>query len=51
MNSYLRDGVPFFQVPEAFQKLIDNVEKTMKHTIEEEESVPMDTVVNFDEVS
>lgn len=38
------------QVPEAFQKLIDNVENTMKHAIEEEEKIPLDTVTNFDEV-
>lgn len=40
----------FFKVPEAFQNLIDRVEKTMKHAIEEEEKIPMETVTNFDEV-
>ena len=37
-------------MPEAFQFLIDRVEKTMKHAIEEEEKIPMDMVTNFDEV-
>ena len=40
----------FLQVPEAFQKLMDDVERTMKHTIEVEENIPMETVTNFDEV-
>ena len=40
----------FQQVPEAFQKLIDNVEITMRHAIEEEEKIPLETVTNFDEV-
>lgn len=37
-------------MPEAFQKLIDNVEITMRHAIEEEEKIPLETVTNFDEV-
>ncbi len=37
-------------MPEAFQNLIDNVERTLKHAIEVEENIPMDTVTNFDEV-
>ncbi|XP_069115944.1 LOW QUALITY PROTEIN: DNA polymerase epsilon catalytic subunit A-like [Argopecten irradians] len=40
----------FRMVPEAFQNLIDKVHKTMKHAIEEEEKIPMDTVTNLDEV-
>ena len=40
----------FQQVPEAFQKLIDNVEITMRHAIEQEEKIPLETVTNFDEV-
>lgn len=39
------------KVPDAFQKLIDNVENTMRHAIVEEEHIPMETVTNFDEVS
>ena len=38
------------QVPEAFQMLIDSVERTMRHAIEEEEKVPFDQVTNFSEV-
>ena len=38
------------KVPDAFQKLIDNVESTMRHAIVEEEHIPMETVTNFDEV-
>lgn len=40
----------YFKVPEAFQNLIDKVENTMRHAIEEEEKVPMEYVTNFDEV-
>ena len=39
------------KVPDAFQKLIDNVESTMRHAIVEEENIPMETVTNFDMVS
>lgn len=40
----------YFQVPEAFQNLIDKVEETMKFSIEVEEKVPLDQVTNFNEV-
>ncbi|XP_070201892.1 DNA polymerase epsilon catalytic subunit A-like [Littorina saxatilis] len=40
----------FRMVPEAFQTLIEGVERTMKHAIEEEEKIPMDQVTNFSEV-
>lgn len=30
--------------------MIDKVDRTMRHAIEEEEKIPMDTVTNFDEV-
>ncbi|KAL8598378.1 hypothetical protein ACOMHN_032655 [Nucella lapillus] len=40
----------FRMVPEAFQKLMDSVERTMKHAIEEEEKVPIEQVTNFPEV-
>ena len=39
------------QVPEAFQQLMEDVERTMKHAIEEEEKIPLSTVTNFEEVS
>ena len=38
------------KVPDAFQKLINSVESTMRHAIVEEEHIPFDTVTNFDEV-
>lgn len=37
-------------VPSAVEKLMETVEKTMKHAIEVEEGVPLDLVTNFDEV-
>ncbi|OWR54597.1 DNA polymerase [Danaus plexippus plexippus] len=37
-------------VPSAVEKLIENIEKTMKHAIEVEEAVPLELVTNFDEV-
>ncbi|EDO36342.1 predicted protein, partial [Nematostella vectensis] len=51
-SGVFRSDIPcrFRLVPEAFQKLIDSVENTMKHAIEEEEKIPFDTVINFDEV-
>ncbi|XP_013399576.1 DNA polymerase epsilon catalytic subunit A [Lingula anatina] len=51
-SGVFRADIPcrFRMVPEAFQGLIDKVEKTMKHAIEEEEGIPLDTVTNFDEV-
>ena len=42
-------GCPF-QVPEAFQNLIDQVDETLKHALEEEEKVPISDVLNFTEV-
>jgi DNA polymerase epsilon subunit 1 len=39
-----------FKVPEAFQNLINQVEDTLKHALEEEEKVPVSDVINFDEV-
>ncbi|XP_077864309.1 DNA polymerase epsilon catalytic subunit A-like [Saccoglossus kowalevskii] len=40
----------FRMVPEAFQQLIDNVDRTMKQAIEIEEKVSIDKVTNFQEV-
>ena len=44
-------SINYVKVPEAYQDLIDNVERTMKHAIEEEEKVPLSQVVNFRRVS
>lgn len=51
-SGVFRSDIPcrFRLVPDAFQKLIDNVESTMRHAIVEEEHIPMETVTNFDEV-
>ena len=38
------------QVAEAFQMLIDSTEQTMRHAIEVEEGIPLDTVTNFEQV-
>ena len=42
--------IKFRVTPSAFQTLIDDLEETMKFSIEEEEKVPMEYVTNFDEV-
>ena len=51
-SGVFRADIPcrFRMVPEAFQKLHDDVERTMRRAIEVEEGVPMDDVLNFDEV-
>ncbi|KAK3107356.1 hypothetical protein FSP39_012618, partial [Pinctada imbricata] len=51
-SGVFRADIParFRMVPEAFQNLIDKVDCTMKHAIEEEEKIPFDQVTNFDEV-
>lgn len=38
------------QNPAAFDYLVQNVEKTLRHAIEEEEGLPLDQVTNFQEV-
>jgi len=40
----------FTTLPEAYQTLIDNVDETMKFSLESEENVPMKHVKNFDEI-
>ncbi|GAB6019923.1 hypothetical protein CHUAL_001454 [Chamberlinius hualienensis] len=40
----------FRTAPEMFQRLIDNVPKTLEHAIVEEEGVPLSDALNFDEV-
>ncbi|XP_049878007.1 DNA polymerase epsilon catalytic subunit 1 [Pectinophora gossypiella] len=37
-------------VPSAVDKLIESIEKTMKHAIEVEEGIPLELVTNFEEV-
>lgn len=51
-SGVFRSDIPcrFRLVPDAFQKLIDNVESTMRHAIVEEENIPFETVTNFYEV-
>lgn len=51
-SGVFRSDIPcrFRLVPEAFQKLHDDVERCMKRAIEVEEKIPMDQVTNFDEV-
>lgn len=38
------------KVPEAFQNLINQVDDTLKHALEEEENVLVSDVINFNEV-
>ena len=42
--------IKFRVTPSAFQTLIDDLEETMKFSIEQEEKVPMEYVTNFAEV-
>ncbi|XP_041470272.1 DNA polymerase epsilon catalytic subunit A-like isoform X2 [Lytechinus variegatus] len=51
-SGVFRSDLPcrFRMVPEAFQQLMDDVERTMKHAIEVEEKIPLSTVTNFEEV-
>ncbi|XP_052824360.1 DNA polymerase epsilon catalytic subunit A-like [Octopus bimaculoides] len=51
-SGVFRADIPcrFRMVPDAFQTLMNTVEKTMKHAIEVEEKVSLEQVTNFDEV-
>ena len=51
-SGVFRADIPcrFRLVPEAFQKLHDDVERCMKRAIEVEEKIPLDQVTNFEEV-
>ena len=51
-SGVFRADVPcrFRLVPEAFQKLHDDVERCMKRAIEVEEKIPLHEVTNFDEI-
>ncbi|XP_064102350.1 DNA polymerase epsilon catalytic subunit A-like [Macrobrachium nipponense] len=51
-SGVFRADIPcrFRMVPEAFQKLIDNVDRTIKFCVEIEEGIPLDQVTNYLEV-
>nr|XP_027207609.1 DNA polymerase epsilon catalytic subunit A-like [Penaeus vannamei] len=51
-SGVFRADIPcrFRMVPEAFQKLMDNVDRTIKFCVEVEEGIPLDQVTNYDEV-
>uniref|UniRef100_A0AC11CBA7 DNA polymerase epsilon, catalytic subunit n=1 Tax=Ovis aries TaxID=9940 RepID=A0AC11CBA7_SHEEP len=51
-SGVFRSDIPcrFRMNPAAFDFLLQRVEKTMRHAIEEEEKVPMEQVINFQEV-
>ncbi|XP_071842244.1 DNA polymerase epsilon catalytic subunit A-like isoform X2 [Apostichopus japonicus] len=51
-SGVFRSDIPcrFRMKAEAFDELIEGVEKAMRFTIEAEEKIPMDTVTNFDEI-
>ncbi|KAB1255677.1 DNA polymerase epsilon catalytic subunit A [Camelus dromedarius] len=51
-SGVFRSDIPcrFRMNPAAFDFLLQRVEKTMRHAIEEEEKVPMEQVTNFQEV-
>lgn len=51
-SGVFRADIPcrFKIVPTAIDELTNNVEKALKHTIQEEEKVPIDMVTNFDEI-
>lgn len=38
------------QNPAAFDFLLQRVERTMRHAVEEEEKIPLEQVTNFNEV-
>lgn len=50
----MRGGRPYlcptFQNPAAFDLLLQRVEMTLRHAIEEEEKIPLEEVTNFQEV-
>uniref|UniRef100_A0A8C3L2P4 DNA polymerase epsilon catalytic subunit n=1 Tax=Chrysolophus pictus TaxID=9089 RepID=A0A8C3L2P4_CHRPC len=51
-SGVFRSDIPcrFKMNPAAFDYLVQNVEKTLRHAIEEEEGLPLDQVTNFQEV-
>ncbi|XP_039283003.1 DNA polymerase epsilon catalytic subunit 1 [Nilaparvata lugens] len=51
-SGVFRADIPcrFKMVPEAFNMLIGSIDNALKHAIEEEEKIPLETVTNFDEI-
>ncbi|XP_033227375.1 DNA polymerase epsilon catalytic subunit A isoform X2 [Belonocnema kinseyi] len=51
-SGVFRADIPyrFKIVPSAVEKLIEGIESTLKHAIEEEEQIPLEMVTNFNEV-
>lgn len=51
-SGVFRADIPcrFKIIPNAVNKLINGVENALKHTIQEEEKVPIEMVTNFDEI-
>ncbi|KAK8403806.1 hypothetical protein O3P69_000115 [Scylla paramamosain] len=51
-SGVFRADIPcsFRMVPEAYQKLLNNVERTIKFCIEVEQGIPLDQVTNYTEV-
>lgn len=51
-SGVFRADIPcrFRMVPEAFQQLVDNIDKALSHAIEVEEEIPLNLVINFEEV-
>ncbi|MCL4127577.1 UNVERIFIED_CONTAM: hypothetical protein GTU68_024765 [Idotea baltica] len=51
-SGVFRADIPcrFRMVPEAFQKLLNEVDRTIKFSLEEEEKVPLNDVTNYEEV-
>lgn len=51
-SGVFRADIPcrFRMVPEAFNKLISDIDKTLTHAIEVEEGVPLSKVTNFEEI-
>lgn len=50
MRFICKQAYAVVKVPEAYQELINSVERTMRHAIEEEEKVPLSQVINFRQV-
>ncbi|KAK3853994.1 hypothetical protein Pcinc_039493 [Petrolisthes cinctipes] len=51
-SGVFRADIPcrFRMAPEAFQKLLDNVDRTIKFCLEVEEGIPLEQVTNYQEV-
>ncbi|KAI9558619.1 hypothetical protein GHT06_015407 [Daphnia sinensis] len=51
-SGVFRSNIPcrFRLIPQAFDTLLEGIERTIKHAVEEEEHVPIEQVTNLDEV-